>query len=306
MSTEIIVVGSSNTDMVIQSSSLPSPGETVLGNDLVVNAGGKGANQAVAAARLGGKVSFVAKVGTDSFGDDAVAEFKKNGIETRFVFQDPDRPSGVALIMVDKKGENCISVSLGANSSLSPEDVEVALSSIGRAGYLLIQLETPLATVAHTVSLASTYNIPVILNPAPAAVLPDDVLQNIHLITPNQVEAALLTGISISSIPDAQAAAEALHKKGVKNVVITLGKKGAYVFGPGIDEHVPGVHANVVDTTAAGDTFNGALAVGLAEGQSLIDAVKFANRAAALSVSRLGAQQSVPWREELDAIIKTD
>ena len=300
----IIVVGSSNTDMIIKLDRIPRPGETILGGEFVTAAGGKGANQAVGAARAGGKVSFIVRVGRDMFGDQAVAGFKKEGINTDHVSRDPSKPSGVALIFVAKDGENSIAVAGGANGGLSPADVDKAKKIFAGAGLLVMQLETPLNTVQAAADLAVKAGVGVVLNPAPARVLPGKLLKMISIITPNETEAELLTGIKVDSDAAASKAADKLLARGVKTVIITLGSRGAFVAGGGVRKLVPGFKVKAVDTTAAGDTFNGALAVALVEGKTLEDAVRFANAAAAISVTRLGAQTSVPTRREIDKLLK--
>lgn len=295
----IVVLGSTNTDMVIKAERIPAPGETILGGRFLMNPGGKGANQAVAAARLGGDVAFVAKVGDDLFGREAKALFAKEGIRTDSVLTDADEPSGVALIMVDAKGENCISVASGANGALSAGDIAVARVAIEQAGVLLMQLETPVETVLCAARWAAAKGVPVILNPAPARALPAELFACLSLITPNEGEAELLTGVKVADEASAQAAAAALCAKGVGRVVVTMGSKGAFVYADGQGVLVPAVKVRAVDTTAAGDVFNGALAVALTEGQALAEAVRFAAKAAAISVTRLGAQASAPYRKEI-------
>jgi ribokinase len=302
----IIVVGSSNTDMIIRLDHIPRPGETILGGEFFTAAGGKGANQAVGAARAGGKVTFIARVGVDMFGDNAVTGFKKEGINTDHVLRDTSSPSGVALIFVAKDGENSIAVAGGANGNLSPEDVSKAREIISGASILVMQLETPLETVQTAADLAVTAGVRVILNPAPASSLPDELLRKISIITPNETEAELLTGIKVDDNESASKAADILLARGVKTVIITLGSRGAFVAGKGIRKLVPGFRVNAMDTTAAGDTFNGALAVALVEGIALEEAVRFANAAAALSVTRMGAQSSVPARIEIEEFLKNN
>ena len=297
---KIVVVGSSNTDMVIKAAHLPGPGETVLGGQFLMNPGGKGANQAVAAARLGGDVVFVAKVGDDIFGQEAVQGFKNVGINTDYIVVDPDNPSGVATITVDEKGENCIAVASGANSTLSPADVDSAVQQIEAASVLLMQLETPVQTVEYAASLGKKAGKTVILNPAPAQPLSDGQLALLNVITPNETEAEILTGIKVETEHNAEEAARVLRDKGVGVVIITLGSRGAFVLSESFLGLVPAPKVEPVDTTAAGDTFNGALAVGLADGQAIKDAVVFANKAAAISVTRLGAQASTPTLNEME------
>lgn len=296
---KILVIGSSNTDMVIKSSKLPSPGETILGGNFLMNPGGKGANQAVAAAKLGGSVTFIAKVGTDIFGANAIEGFRSHGINTNHIIKSAEAPSGVALIMVDAKGENSISVALGANAILSEVDLDQIEMVFKEADYLLIQLETPVYTVQHAIRLAKKHNTKVILNPAPAQNLPDTLFRDLDIITPNESETALLTGHEIKDESDVRHAAQLLKDKGVGTVIITLGSKGAYVYSDEEDEIVPCPQVTAVDTTAAGDTFNGALVVGLSEGMKMREAVAFANQAAALSVTKMGAQASCPARADL-------
>lgn len=295
----IIVVGSSNTDMVIKAPKFPVPGETLLGGTFFMFPGGKGANQAVSAARLGGHVNFIARVGSDIFGDQALQQFKKEGIKTEYIISDPKNPSGVALITLDAKGENTIVVAQGANGALTPEDVNKAEKEFENAGIILMQLETPLETIRSAVALASRFGKKVILNPAPAQPLPEDLFKGIFIITPNESETETLLGIKISDLNSIEKAAQKLYSLGVKNVVITLGAEGAYLFNSAGGRHIPTRKVTPVDTTAAGDVFNGALAVTIAEGNSLDQAVEFANRAAALSVTRMGAQSSAPYRSEL-------
>ncbi len=295
----IVVVGSSNTDMVIQLERIPRPGETILGGRFVMAAGGKGANQAVAAARAGGDVTFVARVGRDMFGDKAVAGFEKDGIRVDHVFRDKASPSGVALIFVAKDGENSIAVASGANGNLSPADVRKARHAIAAANVLVMQLETPLPTLQAAAEIAAEAGVPVILNPAPACPLPDELLRLVSILTPNETEAELLAGIQVTDDATAERAAECLLARGVKTIIITLGSRGAFVMSEEFRGLVPGFTVDAVDTTAAGDVFNGALAVALARQQPLAEAVRFANAAAALSVTRLGAQPSAPQRKEI-------
>lgn len=265
-----------------------------------MNAGGKGANQAVAAARLGGDVVFVAKVGNDLFGNNAVEGFKKENINTEFVFVDDTNASGIALINVDKKGENCIVVASGANTALNKEDIDKARTAIEKADIILVQLEIPLPTVEYVIQVASKLNKTIILNPAPAAVLSDDVYSKLSFITPNENEAQLLSGVVVNDVSSAQKAAQFFIDKGVQNVIITLGKEGALWCDKNKCQLVSSPRVTAVDTTAAGDVFNGALAVAMGEGKEIENAVAFANYAAALSVTKLGAQASAPHRNEVE------
>jgi len=304
MSNDIVVVGSSNTDMTVKVSSLPRPGQTVLGGEFSSAAGGKGANQAVSAARAGGRVVFVARIGEDSFGEQAVLGFLKDGINTRYIVKDPTAPSGIALILVDEKGENSIAVAPGANAQLSPADIEAAKEVIASASVVLIQLEIPLESVAAAIETAAAGKARIILNPAPAQQLDDDILEKVSIITPNESEAKLLTKTEVKDEEGAKKASDILLSKGVETVLITLGSKGVFVADSDLRGIVPGFKVEAVDTTAAGDVFNGALAVCLVENKSVSEAVRFSNAAAALSVGKLGAQTSVPCREEIDSFIR--
>jgi ribokinase len=299
---KIVVVGSSNMDMVVKTDHIPVPGETVLSGSFFMNAGGKGANQAVAVARLGGEVVFISKLGNDLFGKQFSQLFSSEGIDTTHLRFDDERPSGVALITVDKAGENSIVVASGANAFLGDEDIVAALREIETAGIVLLQLEIPLTTVQHVIAYAAERNVKVILNPAPAASLPAEMLRQIDILTPNKTEAGMISGLEVRDIESAGLAAKAICTMGVKNVVVTMGPLGAVICD---GEHISLVktrEVETIDTTAAGDVFNGALAVALAEGKELKAAVSFACEAAAISVTRLGAQSSIPHRNELVAV----
>ncbi len=298
MTPKIVVVGSANTDFVLTVPALPSHGETVLGDQFRVVRGGKGANQAVAAARLGADVTLVARLGTDSFGDESLAAYRQEGIHTDFVLQDPDIHSGVALIMVNEQGENLIGVGPGANSHLSVENVQAATAVIQQADCLLLQLEVPLGVVQAAVEIARRNGVKVILNPAPARKLPQEILEGVDYLTPNQTEAAILAGQNPSDIgTDSLPGLASILS--VPNVVVTLGSKGAGILQNGQMTLVPPFSIKPVDTTASGDAFNGALAVALARGEDLPQAVRYANAAGAITATRLGAQPSLPTREEL-------
>jgi ribokinase len=299
MKETVLVIGSSNTDLVIQAHSFPKPGETIMGGDFHTFAGGKGANQAVAASRLGGDVFFVAKVGNDNFGNKAIEGFTNDNIQTDFVFQDDGYPSGVAIIVIDDKGQNSIVVSSGANNELKPKDIDNAYDAFKKASIILIQLEIPILTVKHSLDVAKKLDKKVILNPAPAVLLDDEILSKIFLITPNESEAFVLTGVKVTTKDDASKAADLLLNKGVENVIITMGDKGAYFKNQFDEFHIMANKVKVVDTTAAGDIFNGALAVALAENKNWNQAILFANEASAIGVSRMGAQTSVPYRSEI-------
>jgi ribokinase len=296
----LLVVGSTNTDMVIKTEHLPAPGETILGGNFFMNAGGKGANQAVAARRLGANVIFIAKTGNDIFGKQSLQSFNEEGINTEYMCIDPDNPSGVALINIDNKGENCIAVASGANSTLSVDDLKDAETVIKTASFILMQLEIPLATVEYMAALAKSHGTKTILNPAPACKLPAELFRNIYIITPNKKEAEMLSGITINDKRSVKEAARVIKAKGVDTVIITLGAEGAFLYNDVSEEMVAAPEVTAVDTTAAGDVFNGALAVALSENASIKDAVKFACHAAALSVTKFGAQASAPKRNAVD------
>jgi ribokinase len=296
---EILVIGSSNTDMVIKTEKLPCPGETIVGGTFMVNSGGKGANQAVSAARLGGKVTFVTKRGNDLFGNKSLGLLMREGIDTQYVIKDMENPSGVALINVDSMGRSSGVTAPGANSYLNPEDIPDNIFEPGKFEILLLQLEIPLKTVEHSVLSASKNGIRVILNPAPVQQIPDELYKHIWLITPNENEAEKLTGIKVNDKTSAEMAAQVFIDKGVKNVIISMGATGAFINSERYKGIVPAVKVKVVDITAVGDVFNGALAVGLAEGIDFMNAVIFANKAASISATRMGAQASAPYRKEI-------
>lgn len=305
MSARIAVVGSSNTDMIIKMPRLPGPGETLLGGEFSMARGGKGANQAVAAARAGGDVTFIACVGNDIFGEKALKGLTEDGIDVEHVYRDGLSPSGVALIFVDEAGENSIGVAAGANSKLLPRHIEKAASAIAAADILVVQLEIPIETVMAAAASAADAGVTVILNPAPGRGLDDELLKHISILTPNESEAELLTGIRVGDAKDADRAAGALLERGVNSAIITLGGRGAYARTQEMREMVPAFQVTPVDTTAAGDVFNGALAVALAEGADTLEAVRFANAAAALSVTSLGAQPSAPRRIAVEEMLKS-
>ncbi len=299
----IVVVGSSNTDMIIKMPRIPKPGETILGGKFNTAAGGKGANQAVAAARAGGDVTLVARVGNDMFGTQAKEGFKKDKINVDHVLTDTEEPSGVALIFVDDKGENSIAVASGANAQLSVKDVENAQDAILSADVLLMQLETPIETIRTAAGIAQDRGVKIILNPAPAQLLDNELLSMLDILTPNETEAELLTGIKVNDIESAKKAGKILLDKGLNIVIITLGSQGALLVTDEETELISGFKVDAMDTTAAGDTFNGALAVGLAEVKELKDAIRFANAAAAISVTKIGAQPSVPSRNVIEKML---
>lgn len=300
---KIVVVGGSNTDLVIQVPHFPAPGQTVIGNKFMTCPGGKGANQAVSAARAGGRVALVSRVGSDSFGEQAIAGFRKERIDVRHVGKDAEYSTGVALIFVARDGENSIGLAPNANSHLSPRDIQRAASLLKSAGIVMAQLEIPLATVTAAVRMAHASGVPVILNPAPGRKLSRELLARVTYLTPNETECEILTEIKPRSEKDIRRAAAVLLSKGVKNIIFTLGARGAYIVSKNLATRVPGFKVKAVDTTAAGDVFNGALATALLEEKSLIEAVRFANAAAALSVTKMGAQSSAPFRRAIDRLL---
>ncbi|MDR1259228.1 MAG: ribokinase [Tannerellaceae bacterium] len=298
----IVVVGSSNTDMVVKANRLPVPGETILGGTFLMSPGGKGANQAITIARLGADVVFVSKIGNDLFGMQAREIYKEEKIDTRFVFTDDNNPSGVALISIDTFGENCIVVAGGANMSLSRQDIDKAYRSIQEADMVLLQLEIPTDTVEYVIDTAWRLGRKVILNPAPATHLSEGLVKKLYAILPNRVEAEMLTGIKVTDEKSARKAAGIIRSKGVENVVITLGKEGAYVKNTDNDLLLPAKEVEATDTTGAGDVFCGALSVYLSEGYPLAESVAFANAAASIAITRIGAQTSIPYRYEVEAL----
>jgi len=299
---QIVVIGSSNTDMVVKSDRIPIPGETILGGEFMMADGGKGANQAVAVARLGGKITFVARIGKDIFGDNAINEYKEYGIDTSYIARD-ETSSGIALIMVDSNAENCISVASGANAKLSKADVDAAQKDITSAEILLMQMEIPMDVISYAAETANKNGVKVILNPAPAMDLPAALYKDLYMITPNRTEAEILSGVHVDSIDSAKKAAKVIADKGVNIVIITLGAEGSLILLDNQYYHIPARKVKAVDTTAAGDVFNGAMCVALSEGKSVIDAVNFATIASSISVTRMGAQSSVPLRDEVDALM---
>lgn len=300
-SARVVVIGSANTDLVVRVPTLPRPGETVLGGTFRRVGGGKGANQAVAAARAGGAVTFVAKVGDDAFGAAALAAYEAEGIDTTWITRATDCPSGVALIVVDDRGENAIAVAGGANERLATADVDAARDVIAAADVVLVQLEVPIETSRYAIALAAGLGRRVILNPAPARALDAELLAQVAVITPNETEAERLTGIPVGDEASAVVAATRLRARGPAAVVLTRGPRGCLVAADGSASAVPGHPVTALDTVAAGDVFNGCLAVALAEGRDLVTAAAFANTAAAIAVTRHGAQDSAPRRAEIEA-----
>ena len=299
MNKKIVVIGSCNIDMVVKTDRLPMPGETVLGGSFMMNPGGKGANQAVAVARLGGNATFITKIGNDLFGKQSIEMFNKENINIDNILSDPHQPSGVALIMVDVNGENCIVVASGANANLNVYDIEKTRNVIERADILLMQLEIPMSTVEYAAKIAFDKGIKVILNPAPATSLSNELIKCLYAIVPNKTEAEMLSGIKVDDWKSARQAADIISDKGVDIVVITLGSRGALIKKRDSYVEVPVEKIKAIDTTAAGDTFCGAFCVGLSEGLSVEDAVRMANQAAGITVTREGAQAAIPYRKEI-------
>ena len=298
---KVVVVGSYVTDLTARTPKMPRPGETVLGGPFQMGPGGKGGNQAVAAARLGASVTMLTKLGKDLFGDDALKNFEQEGINTSHIIQTEDEATGAALIAVDPTGENMIVVSLGACGTITKDEVASLLTEMTEADVVLLQLETSMEAIEGTVDLATELGKPVILNPAPFQKVPDDVLGKVDYITPNETEAEELTGIQVTDDHSAAEAADALHAYGIEHVIITLGKGGVYVSSGDIRQRVPGYPVEAVDTTGAGDAFNGAFSHFLGGGMPLLEACNMANMAAALSVTKFGTAPAMPTLKELDA-----
>jgi ribokinase len=303
MEVKIAVVGSLNMDLVVRAPHMPIPGETVIGSDFRTIPGGKGANQAVAAARLGAEVTMIGRVGDDDFGRAQLRNLGELCIDTTHVIVDPEAATGIALITLDASGQNSIVLAPGANMRLTKEDINAARGAVVQSDALVLQLESPLEVVMYAVDMAHAEGVKVILNPAPAQPLPDETLAKLDYLIPNESETALLTGIEVADLDSAKEAAERLRDEGVGTVILTLGARGAFLASAEEFVHVPGYEVEVVDTTAAGDAFVGGLAVALAQGQNLAEAVRYANAAGALAVTRLGAQPSLPARQEIEELM---
>ncbi|KEY56621.1 ribokinase [Serratia sp. DD3] len=302
---KLVVLGSINADHILNVKQFPLPGETVIGKQYKVAFGGKGANQAVAAGRSGADITFIACVGADDIGERIRQQLVTDRIDTQPIEAIPGNTTGVALIFVNEDGENVIGIDAGANAAVTPDYLRRYQQTVIDADALLMQLESPLETVIAAAKLAKQHQTQVILNPAPACELPDDLLAMVDMITPNETEAQRLTGIAINNDDDAARAAKVLHDKGISRVIITLGSRGVWLSEQGDGgKLVPGFKVKAVDTIAAGDTFNGALVTALLEGKAISEAVRFAHAAAAIAVTRPGAQPSVPWREEIDTFLQ--
>lgn len=299
----LVVLGSINADHILNLETFPTPGETVTGNQYQVAFGGKGANQAVAAGRSGANIAFIACTGDDDTGERVRKQLASDNIDVAPVSVVEGESTGVALIFVNAEGENVIGIHAGANAALTTERVEAQRAIISGANALLMQLESPVESVLAAAKIAHENHTTVVLNPAPARVLSDELLALVDIITPNETEAEKLTGICVENDGDAARAAGALHDKGIGTVIITLGSRGVWVSANGEGRRVPGFKVKAIDTIAAGDTFNGALVTALLEGRAMDEAIRFAHAAAAIAVTRKGAQPSVPWRKEIDEFL---
>ena len=301
---KLAVLGSINADHILNLAHFPRPGETVIGKQYQVAFGGKGANQAVAAGRSGADIAFIACVGEDDIGERIRQQLVDDRIDVSPVEAVAGDSTGVALIFVNGEGENTIGIHAGANAALTPERVELHQQVIADAAALLMQLESPLESVLAAAKIAHQHQTQVILNPAPATELSDELLSLVDMITPNETEAQILTGVAVNSDEDAARAAAVLHQKGIRTVLITLGSRGVWLSEQGNGHRIPGFRVEAVDTIAAGDTFNGALITALIEQRPMAEAVRFAHAAAAIAVTRRGAQPSVPWRDEIDSFLQ--
>ncbi|WP_244169797.1 ribokinase [Paenibacillus helianthi] len=300
----IVIIGSLNMDMVVRTSRAPEAGETLFGQDFTLSPGGKGANQAAAAARLGAEVTMIGRVGKDAFGSELLEVMRQEHIHTEHIGQSETLSTGVASIVVDGEGENRIIVVPGANTEMGPADIAALAPIISQAEMVVLQLETDLSMCAHAAAIADRHGIPVILNPAPARALDDAFLQHVTYLTPNETEAGILAGMAVNSIDDAEQAARILLQKGVSNVIVTLGPKGALIVNHAGSLHIPGFPVQAVDTVAAGDSFNGALAWQLTKGKTLDEAVRFANAVGALAVGKKGAIPSLPQLPEVEQFLQ--
>ena len=303
MKNKVVVVGSYNTDMTIKSKKLPGPGETVIGGHFSTGGGGKGANQAIAAARIGAEVTFVARVGNDLLGSEGIKRLNEEHINTKYIYRDNELPTGVAFIVVDDKGENSIVVASGANANLSPTDIESASDEISSADILLIQLESPIESVYASIKSAHDNGVTVILNPAPAQELDNHILKYVDIITPNIVEAEMLTGIKVTDVNSLQSIVNRFFDYGINDVIITLGSKGYFAGAHDAMKIIPALNVAPIDTTGAGDVFSGSLAAFLSEGMTIEKAARMANAAASVSVTRLGAQDGAPKRVEIENFV---
>jgi ribokinase len=298
----ILVIGSLNADLVVRAPHFPAPGETIHGENLATFPGGKGANQAVAAARLGGQVAMIGRVGMDAFGSTLIDNLNRNKVDVRRVIRDETTPTGTAVIVVDSHGQNSIVLSYGANGMVSPADITP--DSFDDSSLLLLQFEIPIETVVHCANLARRKGLRILLNPAPALPLPDELLKAADFILPNETELSLLTGKTIGDLASIEAASRSLVVRGAHNIVVTLGANGALIVNKDGSQHIPAYEIKVVDTTAAGDAFVGGLAVGMLNGKSLEDAVQYACACGALAVTKFGAQPSLPTSDDVEKLLK--
>jgi ribokinase len=298
---KILVIGSLNTDLVVRAPRFPSPGETIQGENLVTIPGGKGANQAVAAARLGAQVAMIGRVGADAFGSTLINNLKQNKVDADRVTKDGSSATGSAVIVVDSQGQNSIILSPGANAKVTPSDINPG--SFSGSSLLLLQFEIPIETVIHSANLAKEKGLLVLLNPAPAHNLPDDLLRTADYILPNETELGILTGKPVYDLASVGTAGLSLLARGAKNIIVTLGAQGALIVNRDGAKLIPSFKVNVVDTTAAGDAFIGGVAVGLSNGKSLEDAVQYACACGALAVTKFGAQPSMPTADDVNKLI---
>ena len=303
MKNRVVVVGSYNTDLTIKTSRIPRPGETVIGGVFSEGGGGKGANQAVAAVRAGAEVCFVARIGNDTRGEEGLQRLKAERIDTQYVIRDPEFSTGVGFIVVDEHGENSIVVAAGANERLGPSDIDKAEDAIAAAGVLLVQLESPLAAVRAAIQKARAHGAVVILNPAPAQALKGELLHDVDIITPNRLEAEMITGLKVSDEASLRAVAREIIARGVKHVMITLGQRGVFAATQNTAELIPAYKMRAVDSTGAGDVFSGSLAAFLADGMTFEESTKMAIASASISVTRMGAQLCAPLRAEVEHFI---
>jgi len=297
----ITVIGSYNVGLFIKSKRLPKRGETIIGHTFYEGGGGKGSNQAICAARLGGEVHFICRIGCDKYGVDALNMYRREKIDTKYILIDNSTHTGISFILIDENGENAISVAPGANYNLSPRDIENFRDVISNSGILATQMENRLETVIYSLKLGKELGVTTLLDPAPAQILPDDIYPIIDIIKPNEREAEILTGLSVKSIQDAKSAVAFFLDRGVGNVVLTLGKKGLVYGTTGVCTHFSAPKVEVVDTTGAGDAFGGGLIAALARGEKMREAIRFASWVAALSIKRLGVVNAFPTREEVNA-----
>jgi len=302
---KIVVVGSLHMDLTVKTERIPQIGETVLGKHFTMSPGGKGANQAVAAAKLGADVTLVGRVGGDMLGRKLIENANGKRIDTSYIVEDREAATGVALIIVDEKGNNVIAVASGADMKCCPRDIDRAERIIKSSKVLSIQLEIPLHVVEYAIDKAFREEVKVILNPSPAQQLPDDLLRKVHVLTPNETEAEVLSGRKVTSVRAARMIAEKIRERGVENVIITLGKNGAVVATEEETVHVRGIDVNTVDATGAGDAFCGALAVAISSGKELKEAVMYSNCAGALATTKIGAQEALPKASELESFMRS-